>query len=97
MKKSLLKCFFAAAAFFSAGLLHADDSAASAIYAEGRELYIAGKYYDAAKKFEECRYSSGNPTVRANSLIAQIAAAGCQARRMGSKCLKDLNSPVTFR
>ncbi|MBE6358076.1 MAG: outer membrane protein assembly factor BamD [Lentisphaerae bacterium] len=74
MKKSLLKCFFAAAAFFSAGLLHADDSAASAIYAEGRELYIAGKYYDAAKKFEECRYSSGNPTVRANSLIAQIAA-----------------------
>lgn len=51
-----------------------DDSTASQIYSEGRKLYLDGEYYDAAQKFESCRFHTGNLTIRANSLIAQAAA-----------------------
>lgn len=51
-----------------------DDATASAVYVEGRDLYLDGEYYDAAKKFEECRIYTKNPTIRANSLIAQMAS-----------------------
>lgn len=53
-------------------MLRADDAEASATYARGRELYLAGDYYDAAKEFEKCRFQSGNPAIRANSLIARM-------------------------
>ena len=43
-------------------------------YSEGRKLYLAGEYYDAAKKFEESFFMSSVPAIRANSLLAQIGA-----------------------
>ena len=55
-------------------LLHADDAEASATYARGRELYLAGDYYDAAAEFEKCQFQSGNPAIRANSLIARMSS-----------------------
>ncbi|MCI5778735.1 MAG: outer membrane protein assembly factor BamD [Lentisphaeria bacterium] len=47
---------------------------AEAIYGEGRKLYLAGEYYDAAKKFEESFFMADTAAVRANSLLAQIGA-----------------------
>ena len=47
---------------------------AEQIYSEGRKLYLAGEYYDAAKKFEESFFMADTPAVRANSLLAQIGA-----------------------
>lgn len=74
MKKTVSKYLLLLSVLFSAGALSADDSQASKVYAEGRNLYLANEYYDAAKKFDECRYLTSNPTIRANSLKAQIAA-----------------------
>ena len=72
VKKSLLVLL---AAFSGIVLpLRADDDSASRIYSEGRELYLQGEYYDAAKKFESVRFESRNLTIRANSLLAQMAA-----------------------
>lgn len=51
-----------------------DDNTASAIYQQGRKLYEAGEYYDAAEEFERCRFYAKNPAIRANSLIAQMSA-----------------------
>ena len=50
----------------------ADDSTASSIYKNGRELYEAGKYYEAAEEFERCVFYAKNPAIRANSLIARM-------------------------
>ena len=44
------------------------------IYSEGHRLYLAGEYYDAAKKFDESFFMAETPAVRANSLLAQIGA-----------------------
>ncbi|MBE6364250.1 MAG: outer membrane protein assembly factor BamD [Lentisphaerae bacterium] len=74
MKNPVLKSLFLLGIVSLALLLKADDETAVAVYAQGRELYLAGSYYDAAEKFEECRYHSSNPTIRANSLKAQLAA-----------------------
>ena len=54
--------------------ISADDNTASQIYSEGRQLYLDGEYYDAAQKFESCRFHTKNMTIRANSLIAQAAS-----------------------
>ncbi len=59
---------------FTLLILKADDAAATAIYGEGYKLYNDGEYYDAAKKFAECRFHTKNPTIRANSLQAELAA-----------------------
>ena len=59
----------------AAGLGAAEKSGvAENIYAEGRKLYLAGEYYDAAKKFEDSFFMADTPAVRANSLLAQIGA-----------------------
>ena len=55
-------------------LLRADDDSAARIYSEGRELYLQGKYYDAAEKFTGIPFESRNSTIRANSLLARMAA-----------------------
>ena len=47
---------------------------AESIYAEGRKLYLAGEYYDAATKFDESFFAAKSAPVRANSLLAQIGA-----------------------
>lgn len=49
-------------------------SEAEKIYSEGRKLYLAGEYHDAAKKFEDSFFMADTPAVRANSLLAQIGA-----------------------
>ena len=54
--------------------LAASDKSASEIYARGRELYLKGEYYDAAKLFDSVKYETSNATIRANSLIAKMAA-----------------------
>ena len=69
MKKALLLLLFCAAASLFAG-----DQSASEMYAGGRELYLKGEYYDAAKVFEKIKYETSNPTIRANSLIARMAS-----------------------
>lgn len=47
---------------------------AEEIYSEGRKLYLAGEYYDAAQKFEESFFMADSAVVRANSLLAKIGA-----------------------
>ena len=74
MKKTVLKSLLILAGLCIAPLLRADDAQAARIYAQGRELYLAENYYDAAKKFAECRIYSRNPTICANSLKAELAA-----------------------
>ena len=59
----------------AAGLNAAEKlGGAELTYSEGRQLYLAGEYYDAAKKFEESFFMADTPAVRANSLLAQIGA-----------------------
>lgn len=55
--------------FIAAGATDAEN-----IYAEGRRLYLEGEYYDAARKFDESFFAADSAAVRANSLLAQIAA-----------------------
>ena len=75
MKNPVLqKLLILTAVVFSVLVLRADDEKATKIYGEGYNLYSDGQYYDAAKKFTECRYYAKNPTIRANSLIAEMAA-----------------------
>ncbi len=52
----------------------ADDNTASKIYQDGKALYEAGEYYDAAEEFERCRFYAKSPAIRANSLIAQMSS-----------------------
>lgn len=66
--KSVLTALLVLAAL----LLQAESPAE--LYSKGRELYLAGDYYEAAKKFEECGIVAGNSTIRANSLLARIGA-----------------------
>ena len=70
MKKAVL-CLML---FTVAAAVHGSDSSASEIYAQGRELYLKGEYYDAAKLFDKVRFESSNPTIRANSLIARMSS-----------------------
>ena len=74
MKNPVLKSLFLLTVVSAVFTLAADDDTAVRVYAQGRELYLAGSYHDAAEKFEECRFHSSNPTIRANSLKAQVAA-----------------------
>ncbi|MBR7120945.1 MAG: outer membrane protein assembly factor BamD [Lentisphaeria bacterium] len=74
MKNPVLKSLLYSGVLCLTMALRADDGMAIRTYAEGRELYLAGSYYDAAEKFEECRFYSGDPTIRANCLKAQLAA-----------------------
>ena len=52
----------------------AGDAEATRCYEEGRKLYLAGEYYDAAEKFEECHLLADSAAIRANSLLAVIGA-----------------------
>ena len=54
--------------------IYAADSEAAELYTQGRKLYLAGEYYDAAKKFERSYAIATEAAVRANSLLAQIGA-----------------------
>ncbi len=67
------KILFLAAAVFSV-LIAAGAPEAEMIYAEGRKLYLDGKYYDAAQKFDESFFAAKSAAVRANSLLAQIGS-----------------------
>ena len=57
-----------------AGKLCAAEIDAADLYRQGRELYLAEEYYDAADKFEKCYMFAANATVRGNALLAQIGA-----------------------
>ncbi len=75
MKKPVLKYFLILLTVICAApSLRADDETASGIYREAFRMYQDGEYYDAAKKFSECRIYAKNPAIRANSLKAEIAA-----------------------
>jgi len=58
----------------TSGSVFATDKEASELYAEGRKLYLAGEYYDAAKKFDDSFLMAKSRNIRANSLLAKIAA-----------------------
>ena len=55
-------------------LLSASDAEASKLYDEGFKAYQAQEYYKAAGIFEDVRILADSPTVKANSLRAQIGA-----------------------
>ncbi len=71
MKRIFLFLAVAGAVFFS---LTADDAEAIRIYEEGHALYQEGKFYDAAKKFEEVEFEATTPLIRSNALRAQSGA-----------------------
>ena len=52
----------------------ADDAAATAEYDRGHQLYIDGDYREASKCFVNSCISADSPTIKANSLLAQIGA-----------------------
>ena len=52
----------------------ADDAAATARYDSGHKLYVNGDYREAAKAFVDSYILADSSVIRANSLIAQIAA-----------------------
>ena len=58
-------CIFSAAA---------DDAAASAQYDRGHKFYISGEYREASRCFADSYILADSPTIRANSLLAQIGA-----------------------
>ena len=55
-------------------LLFASDAEASKRYDEGFKAYQAQEYYKAAGIFEDVRILADSPTIKANSLRAQIGA-----------------------
>lgn len=50
------------------------DEEASRVYAEGRDLFMKGEYYDAARKFQECEVLADDPVIKANTLLARIGS-----------------------
>lgn len=71
-----MKRIFLILAFFALAFpaLRADDPEAIRLYEEGYALYQAGKFYDAAKKFEEVDFEATSPLIRSNALRAQAGA-----------------------
>ena len=59
---------------FSATLFAAKDAEAIKNYEKGYAAYQEGKYHQAAQLFEDTFLMTGNPTIKANCLRAQIGA-----------------------
>ena len=62
------------AVFSVCSFLYADDAEAVKVYSEGYTLYEDGKYYQAAKKFEDVERLASSSNIKANSLVARIGA-----------------------
>ena len=52
----------------------ADDAEATAEYDRGHQLYVDGNYREASKCFVNSCITADSPTIKANSLLAQIGA-----------------------
>ena len=70
MKKLLLPLLLCTCALLFAN----KDAEATKVYEEGYKAYQDKKYYKAANLFEESRILASSPTIKANSLRAQVGA-----------------------
>lgn len=75
MKKFLLRTVLAGLMLgIALPVLGSGDDEASAVYLEGRDAYLAGDYYRAAKLFGESELLAESTAIRANSILARIGA-----------------------